>query len=714
MRLTLRILMDYLDDRLEPELTRQIGDHLAEHDKLRQLTDRIKRVVRRRRLNTPDEAERDEMPVHHEDDPNQVAAYLDGRLGAELEADFEEVCMDTDVYLAEVAACHQIMSLGDQEIRVPPFARQRMYGLVDGPEAQPLKVVPRESRSSRTPLWEVDGKPGYEDETQAPLEPLFHDVFHSGWRRLVPAIAVGLLAAFVGLILWNMPHEQPGPEFARNPAPVAKPAMLKGEAALLWPAPIIQFEGQPAWRVGPQAVADAAALVAARPTLPVNMLLAMGSETAPALAANATPKRSENEPVVPLPPLEKAANVMPPPQRGVRVAVGANAAEALGMFVHGDGQIPGKFVRPQEPIQSNELLVALPGYTGSVNLQSQLKLTLVGQFTPTLAASPYAEAVVELHPTQDADLDVTLHRGRMIVVGRPMATAKVRFRYRGEGWDLTLQPNTEVGFQATGNVLPGEGDWQVRYQLETIVNQGKVDASRNGQTVTLASKGQLSWNSQLEATKPGDLTELGEVPVWLSKRQTASKEFVESLVALRSRTHAKLQGNDGKDLTWFRLACEEGLEERRLPERQAALIGLSAVDHILPVVQLMNEPAGNGKRKYAHDVVHHWLNQGEDRATILVNLLVESGYTQDNAKLLLALFRSVSQSSPAVVTSLLANMNHPQLAIREQAYRDLSTLEPDRPSVYDPASTEEQRLKAIEVIRNRLTQKKNGVVPPPP
>jgi hypothetical protein len=208
---------------------------------------------------------------------------------------------------------------------------------------------------------------------------------------------------------------------------------------------------------------------------------------------------------------------------------------------------------------------------------------------------------------------------------------------------------------------------------------------------------------------------LVEVPAWLAKRQTAAKEFVDSLVALRTRTHAKLQGNDGKDLTWFRLACEESLDERRLPERQAGLLGLSAVDHMMPVVRLMNEPTANGKRKYAHDVVLHWLNQGEDRATALANLLVDAGYTQDNAKLLLALFRNVPQSSPAVVTSLLANMNHPQLAIREQAYRDLSTLEPDRPGVYDPAGTEEQRLKAIEVIRNRLAQqKKTGVVPPPP
>jgi len=720
MRLSLRMLLDYLDDRLEPELARQIGDHVQEQDKLRQLVDRIKRVIRRRRLNTPDVAEIDELPVHHEDDPNLVAAYLDGCLDQEHEADFDEICVDTDVYLAEVAACHQIMSLGDQVVKVPPFARQRMYGLVDGLEAQPLRVVPREPRPTNLPLWEVDGRPGYEDETQAPLEPLFHDVFKARWRQWVPLAAVLLLSLLIILVMWRMPAVSPpgsGAIISAGPAPAMAPAEPKTRPALLWPTPVIEIEGQPAWQLAPQAVAETASLLAARPALPANLFLGLGAEATPvALTAKPTAPihRTDNEPVVPLPPIEKLTPHMPPPNRDARVAVGVNGAETLGMVVRGNGS-EGRFVRPQEQLVSNEALMALPGYTGSIVLPSQVKLTLVGQFTPNLAASPYAESLIDLHAAKGVDADVTLHRGRMVVAGRPtLPDSKVWVRYHGEGWELMLHPNTEVGVQATARVLPGDGDWKLRYQLELIVGKGRVDVSRNGQTVSLAAKGQLSWNTEQLGNKPGDFSEIAEVPTWLAKRQTAAKEFVDSLIALRSRTHAKLQDNDGKDMSWFRLACEESLEERRLPERQAALLGLAAVDHLAPVVRLMDDPSGNGRRKYAHDVVHLWLNQLDERADALLKLLADASFSPDDAKLLLTLFRSVPKASPAVVQALLTNMNHPQIAIREQAFRDLSALEPDRPGIYDAASNEDQRLKAIEVIRNRLSAQQKGAAVLPP
>ena len=53
MRLTLRTLLAYLDDRLSPGNAREIGKKLKESPFARELADRISTVVRQRRLTKP-------------------------------------------------------------------------------------------------------------------------------------------------------------------------------------------------------------------------------------------------------------------------------------------------------------------------------------------------------------------------------------------------------------------------------------------------------------------------------------------------------------------------------------------------------------------------------------------------------------------------------------------------------------------------------------
>src|SRR5262249_28385404 len=126
VRLTLRTLLAYLDDTLEPGEIKQIGQKVAESDAAQELVARIKQVTRRRRLTTPADGGPDQRF-----DANRVAAYLDNDLSAEEVAELEKLCLESDVHLAEIAADHQILTLvlGEPAL-VPPTARRRMYALL--------------------------------------------------------------------------------------------------------------------------------------------------------------------------------------------------------------------------------------------------------------------------------------------------------------------------------------------------------------------------------------------------------------------------------------------------------------------------------------------------------------------------------------------------------------------------------------------------------
>src|SRR6516164_6850228 len=138
MRLTLRTLLAYLDDTLEPSQARLIGQKVGESPVAQELIDRIKRVTRRRSLANPPPLGDDSTL-----DPNTVAEYLSDELPPEELSEVEQTCLENDVYLAEVAACHQILTLMLSEpARVPPTARQRMYQLVKGPESIPYRRPP--------------------------------------------------------------------------------------------------------------------------------------------------------------------------------------------------------------------------------------------------------------------------------------------------------------------------------------------------------------------------------------------------------------------------------------------------------------------------------------------------------------------------------------------------------------------------------------------
>lgn len=194
MRLTLRSMLAYMDGILEPEDAEQIKQKIESSEFATELFHRLQDVVERLRLSAPTAKYRGTAL-----DANTVAEYLDNRLPPERVADFEKVCLDSDVHLAEVACCHQILTLIlGEPAEVEPALRERMYRL---PETTGVAVAPT---PSEVPEPAHVGPPPVESGRKGRRKLAIPDYLREPpprRRRWPVAVAVLLLVALVAAAL---------------------------------------------------------------------------------------------------------------------------------------------------------------------------------------------------------------------------------------------------------------------------------------------------------------------------------------------------------------------------------------------------------------------------------------------------------------------------------------------------------------------------------
>ncbi|QDV34196.1 hypothetical protein [Tautonia plasticadhaerens] len=646
MRLTLRTLLAWLDDTLPPEEVREIGVQVSETPYAQQLVERIRKVTRRRRLTVPPNTGPEGV------DPNLVAAYLDNELEADRVAELEKRCLASDVHLAEVASCHQILSLIKNKAKVPPESRYRMYRLFKGPEAVRTSYKGAAPPGDRGLLGtnEMAGidAPGDGQPPWAGASPPRPSTFE---RLGPPLVAVALIAALTLVGLLNLRSadvqvRQYDTDLAGNRRVPLDPEeggaedgeVVEGaeEAAPLVPAPPIRDErpAEPDADVDPDAGPD--------------------PDGGPAPGPN---------PAAPLP--DGVAAVL---EQVDGVALGATPMGATWDWQpHGAG----------DPLVVGELVVNLFPFRSTLGFGA-VHVTMVGQADLRIA-----------EPRAGLDARFDLVDGDVVFrADEPGATVGVGF----EGRMLAVEPPTgqPVGLSWIGDRAPGEpagrpllGIWAPSGTLR--VTPGGL----GGEPRTFDGPVEVRFDP-----KAGTLdAEAAVTPDWVADPgpSPAEEQLGESFAPLfeqfpGSITFALLEGLQGDD-----------------PDIQAAAVAaLGAMSTVEPanleqVMPLLNQVNAPSLRSSAIDVLRRRISRGPAAAEEVLDLLgrfTDPAEEADELGLLLVGLGPDDRSDPDRVAGLVADLSSPNPSVRQLAIEALRALTGREALGYDPDQPEGPGLKA--------------------
>jgi len=683
MRLTLRTLLAYLDDTLEPAQAREIGLKVEENPAAQELIDRIKKVTRRRGLNTP--------PTGSEgsaSDPNTVAEYLSDALTSEQIAQMEQTCLESDVHLAEVAACHQILTLVlTEQVRVPPTARQRMYRLVKGRES-----IPNRKPGATIPIGGVrpDEKTADPDDTETSLLlglPAFST--DSPARRIGRAAAVAVLLLILAGAVWMaIPRAErlkPGEPVAVAVVPPPKQETPPAKSSVKDPGPTPKPVPMP--EEAPKA-----------PTPPVEP----GTKE---LAPTTPPPRSDRLPVG---RLEKSTAVV------VRKSVGGDRWERV--------------VAENPAIFGSDRVMALPGYKATLQLEGPVTVELWGNL-PELFASPVLESsVVPSAPGEGFDADLTLHRGRIYLSTKRPGGAKVRVRFLKEVWDFALtDAKSEVAFEVIHALMPGEFSERPRTTIAVIVREGEaVLKVPYRPATTLGKGGEAFWDNKGGKAELQSKPPAGErfPPYW-------SKVIAPNDGPRAAATLEALLGFSQKltDPLRVRATFDEALqmkEERPTPADVAAarvaVLAFAALGDFRGIADQIADPQRPLLRISALEGLHSALAYDEESAEKFTKLLVDNQrLTPQDAEFALRLLRGFSpteRSEERTFDALQNGLMSSSIMVRELAFQNLlSFLKPDEkvPEVllrFDVAAPAEMRDPIVKMWKVRIEGMKQDLQKP--
>ena len=594
MRLTLRTMLAYLDDILDPADGQDVGKKIEESEFATSLMHRMRDVTRRLRLGAPKLHGRG---MGH--DPNTVAEYLDNTLLSERVADFEKVCLESDVHLAEVASCHQILALVlGEPAEIETTSRQRMYGLINETETADARASTREERKLRDGERSARKKkkrrrpkvPEYLRESAEP-EPQP--------QRWAAIVLVGALLAAVGIgvaTYW--------PEISRRLQVAGYPAVPPPDGAITDSQ--ANQSGQPAAndnqradnsqggdRVGGppsdasaegEQPSDRADEEAAR-SAPDQSTETASDERPAATSGNKKPrsarsaaetKTDEGATLATVPdeqPIARPARATKRPATN-ESEESAPSGEGVGRLISDHDVLLRKAdeqwqrVPARATVYAGQRLIALPTYRPSVAMSSGVTLQLLGGAIVSLGATD-----------EDGAAQIRLDSGRLLLLTVAKPGAKIHLKAGDYQGTIEFGKDEAALAVEVQRALPEGADPEEEAAPATVdlyLASGEatwVDAK--GRSDTLRGRAHRSLTSPKAAGKASD-----EMPVWIEEGELNPMER-------RASTEVESFLRADKPVA---PAVTELATHRKIENSQLAAQCLALIDEFEPIVPLLNDP----------------------------------------------------------------------------------------------------------------------------
>lgn len=571
MRLTLRTLLAWLDHVLPPEEQHELDGKVAASVAAQHLVERIRRVVERPTIPAPRIEGRGLAA-----DANSVAEYLDNSLDHDRLEAFERICIDSDMHLAEVAACHGLLAALAQDPHacapLDAAGRRRLLEAMGHHSAAVHADAERREAVANAREIAAVVADGSRSRRSAAVRNRGSSL--AAWAAAVTALALLLtLAAVLFKTIGRGPARR-----AEVPAPPAAAVVAVADAAPAQPADV--SPARPPARVEPPApVAADGESAEPEPAAPAQPPQVAASPAAPAAApasdaAPASPRVPQGDALAIAAPVAAASAAPPAMPRAEPPA--AAAGTSLGV-VGGDGVIVRRMEEGQPvwvalpggaAIGAREDIVVPPGFQSDVNVRGV-----------TIRLLPATRAVVAVEPSGVPRLEVVF--GRAVArADRPDAVlgvaagglvGAITAGLAGPvaiGVDLEREPGSDPAadparvrasvIAVTGGLVWRQGAARAADEgrLEGIAPEGMVD-----------SRTALTWDSAAPAA--ARISRLHPLPEWVESPRPADRLARSAGEALRSRLDA--QAPLARALE--EMASDQRVENRTFAAATRALLG---------------------------------------------------------------------------------------------------------------------------------------------